>query len=42
MKYMVTRRQTHMTVPTTSEAYFAAAGMFAVLGLVLWLAEQDG
>lgn len=41
MRYMVTRRQTAMVIPTNSQAYFAAAGFFALAGLLLWAAEQD-
>lgn len=41
MKTMVTRQQTALVIPTTSTAYFTAAGVLALLGLVLWAAEQD-
>ena len=41
MKYMVTRRQTTLAIPTNSRAYFTAAGFFALAGLLLWAAEQD-
>ncbi len=41
MQYMVTRRQTTLAIPTNSSAYFAAAGFFALAGLLLWAAEQD-
>ena len=41
MRYMVTRRQTALVIPTNSQAYFAAAGFFALAGLLLWAAEQD-
>ena len=40
MKYMANRKETHVFVPTTPEAYFVAAGVFAVLGFVLLFAEQ--
>ena len=41
MNLMVTRQNTQVKVPHTSSAYFKAAGLFALLGAVLWIAEQE-